>query len=148
MEKKELRKRKLELEIEELELRIEKLKWELTPRLHIPLKLEDIDITKEDFCMKCGKLVPRGEMNCNEDGSFMCCNDCLWKDTIKTKKKKKLKTKFEAKGLSVEIKTEGVVEEEVVHLFNILVREVNRFMREEVMDRRGKELLSKLKESK
>jgi len=59
--------------------------------------------------------------------------------------KKELKRRFEARGLSVEIKTEGVVEEEVVHLFNILVREVNRFMREEVMDRRGKELLSKLK---
>lgn len=57
---------------------------------------------------------------------------------------KELKKRFEARGLSVEIKTKGVVEEEVVHLFNILTREVNRFMQEEVMQRRSEEL-SKLK---
>lgn len=60
-------------------------------------------------------------------------------------KTKELKKKFEARGLSVEIKTEGAVEEEVVRLFNILTREVNRFMREEVMQRRSEEL-SKLKQ--
>ena len=58
---------------------------------------------------------------------------------------KTLKKIFEASGLSVEIKTEGVVEEEVIHLFNILTREINRFMQEEVMQRRGEEL-SKLKQ--
>ena len=61
-------------------------------------------------------------------------------------KTKELKKKFEARGLSVEIKTEGTVEEEVVRLFNILTREVNRFMREEVMQRRSEEVykISKL----
>lgn len=58
--------------------------------------------------------------------------------------KQELKKTFEAKGLSVEIKIEGVVEEEIVRLFNILTREVNRFMQEEVMQRRSEEL-SKLK---
>lgn len=51
-------------------------------------------------------------------------------------KTKELKKRFEARGLFVEIKTKGVVEEEVVHLFNILTREINRFMQEEVMQRR------------
>ena len=61
---------------------------------------------------------------------------------------KELKKKFEARGLSVEIKTEGAVEEEVVRLFNILTREVNRFMREEVMQRRSEEVykISKLRQ--
>ena len=63
-------------------------------------------------------------------------------------KTKELKKRFVARGLFVEIKTKGVVEEEVVHLFNILTREINRFMQEEVMQRRSEEVykLSKLKE--
>jgi hypothetical protein len=62
-------------------------------------------------------------------------------------KTKELKKRFEARGLFVEIKTKGVVEEEVVHLFNILTREITRFMQEEVMQRRSEEVckLSKLK---
>jgi hypothetical protein len=61
-------------------------------------------------------------------------------------KTKELKKRFVARGLFVEIKTKGVVEEEVVHLFNILTREINRFMQEEVMQRRSEEVykLSKL----
>lgn len=58
--------------------------------------------------------------------------------------KREIKKRFEAKGLSVKIELKGEIEEETVHLYNILCREISRFMQEEVMDRRAKELLSKL----
>jgi len=59
--------------------------------------------------------------------------------------KKEIAKRFEARGLSVEIKLSGVVEEEVAHLYNLLVREITRFMNHEVMGRVSQELVAKLK---
>jgi hypothetical protein len=36
---------------------------------------------EEQVCMKCKKVIPTGETNSSIDGSFICCDECLWKDT-------------------------------------------------------------------
>jgi hypothetical protein len=39
------------------------------------------DLPEERVCMKCKKVIPTGEANSSIDGSFICCDECLWKDT-------------------------------------------------------------------
>ena len=59
-----------------------------------------------------------------------------------------IRKNFKAEGLSVEIFLDGKIEEEVIQLFRILTKSINKFMREEVMRRRGKELFKLKKEDK
>jgi hypothetical protein len=51
-----------------------------------------IDLDSEETskrCMKCKKVIPTGEANSSIDGSFICCDECLWKDTTEDGEEKK-----------------------------------------------------------